>query len=292
MRVGLVLVLCVIFLDVDAQSFYAIRNERSLILLAGTGTSTYFGELTNDGDYLDAKPNLDIGLQYFLSNRFSVRAEAIWFQLQGDDSKADDKWRTQRNLSFKSNNFEVGLTGSVNILSNGRRFYQRPGFNVYGFAGLSLLFFNPVTEYQGTKYALRPLQTELNSYSRFVPVIPMGLGLRFKVNPLFNLSIEGGFRKTFTDYVDDVSTVHPGAAAFSDPIAAALSDRRPELGVEAKAAGVKRGNPATKDAYFLLNAKVEFYLPTNFLTGNSGNRKLYTKKRKAYNSKARKIRRR
>jgi hypothetical protein len=32
-----------------------------------------------------------------------------WFTLEGDDAKADDASRVSRNLSFKSNNVELGL---------------------------------------------------------------------------------------------------------------------------------------------------------------------------------------
>ncbi|MFN8689357.1 MAG: hypothetical protein ACK5XL_05090, partial [Cyclobacteriaceae bacterium] len=67
----------------DAQSFYAIRRERSLILVAGTGTSSYLGELSKPGDYLDAKPNLNLGLQMYLSRRISIRSELTWFTLKG-----------------------------------------------------------------------------------------------------------------------------------------------------------------------------------------------------------------
>ena len=54
-----------------AQSFYAARRERSLILTGGTGVSTYYGELANPGEYLKANLNLNAGdtrilaLQYF-----------------------------------------------------------------------------------------------------------------------------------------------------------------------------------------------------------------------------------
>jgi hypothetical protein len=56
-----------------AQSFYAIRKNRSLILVVGGGTSTYFGELANPGDYIDAKPNISAGLQYYLTPQISLR---------------------------------------------------------------------------------------------------------------------------------------------------------------------------------------------------------------------------
>lgn len=278
--------MCFVFLliatSVDAQSFYSIRRERSLMAVGGLGTSTYFGELANDGDYIDAKPTLSVGLQYYFTNRIAIRGEVAWYQLRGDDSKADDGSRVRRNLSFVSNNFEISTIGLVNFFPQGRRFYQRPGFNIYGFAGIGVSYINPKTEYQGSKVALQPLQTEGVKYSKVIPVIPYGLGARFKVGPFLNLSFEGGLRKTFTDYLDDVSTVHKDPGSFSDPLAASLADRRPELGLTAVPAGTQRGNPSDKDAYFLFTAKLEYYLPFDAFGGGNGQRKLNTRKRKAF----------
>jgi hypothetical protein len=276
----LAIVLIIIANLTFAQSFYAIRKDRAAILVVGTGTSTYFGELANPGDYIDAKPNINAGLQYYFTPRISARAEVTWFTLEGDDSKADDGSRKKRNLSFKSNNVEVGFTGAVNLFPNGNRYYRRPYFNVYGFGGVGFIYFNPKTEYQGKKYALQPLNTEGADYSRIGLVIPFGLGARLKAGPNFNIALEGGYRKTFTDYLDDVSTVHLGTAAFSDPTAAALSDRRPELGLTAAPAGTQRGNPSGNDGYFLLNIKVEYYLPWDF--GGNGSGRTYSKKRSSF----------
>ncbi|MEQ8302625.1 MAG: DUF6089 family protein [Cyclobacteriaceae bacterium] len=265
----------------DAQSFYSIRRERSLIAVGGIGTSTYLGELSNEGDYIDAKPTINIGLQYYLTNRIALRSEITWYTLKGDDAKADpESGRAPRNLSFTSSNYEVNVTGIVNFFPHGRRFYQRPGFNLYGFAGIGLTYFNPKTEYQGQKIALQPLQTELTKYSRVTPVIPYGLGARFKAGPFFSVAIEGGLRKTFTDYMDDVSTVHNDASKFSDPLAHALSDRRPEIGLPLAADGYIRGNPDKDDSYLLLTVKVEYYLP--FQAKSSSNKKLVNKKRKSF----------
>lgn len=282
-HIVIAIVLMVLHQTLGAQSFYAARQKRSLVFVGGTGTSTYLGELTNPGDYLDAKPNLTFGLQGFLGQRVGLRTEVTWFQLSGSDAKAGDPNRVPRNLSFTSNNFELNAVGILNLLPNGQRFYQRPNLNFYAFGGIGLLYFNPVAEYQGQKYALRPLQTELVAYSRSVVVFPYGLGVRVKMGPLFNVSIEGGVRKTFTDYLDDVSTVHHDASKFSDPVSLALSDRRPEIGLPRAEEGHIRGNPKTDDAYLLANVKLEYYLPVNFLERN----KLYSKKRKNIYKRAR-----
>lgn len=267
----------------DAQSFYSIRRERSLIAVGGLGTSTYFGELANPGDYIDAKPTLNVGLQYYLNNRIALRSEITWYTLQGDDSKADiESGRWKRNLSFTSSNFEVNATAIFNFFPQGKRFYQRPSLNIYGFAGFGITYFNPKADYQGSKVALQPLKTELVKYSRIAPVIPYGIGARFKAGPFFNISIEGGLRKTFTDYMDDVSTVHVDQSLFNDPIAAALSDRRPEIGLPLASVGDIRGNPDAKDSYMLFTVKVEYYLPDGILFSGNKQKKINRKKRSSF----------
>lgn len=262
----------------NAQSFYAARRERTLILSGGFGTSTYYGELANSNDYIDAQPNINVGLQYFPSNRIGARVELNWFTLAGTDADANGGGRNQRNISFQSNNFELSAVGIVNLFGTGDRYYRRPNINVYGFAGIGLLYFNPKAKNaQANLVALQPLRTEGVSYSLVAPVIPVGLGIRFKASPQFNISIEAGFRKTFTDYIDDVSTTYPGAAAFTDPVAAFFSDRRVDPASNGLPGGV-RGNPEKLDGYMLLNVKVEYYLPTGFL-GNRGRGGAYSKKR-------------
>jgi hypothetical protein len=276
------LLLAVLIPEVSGQSFFAMRRQRSLILTGGVGTSTYFGELANEGQIFNGTPNVHAGLQYYLSRKIAIRGEAAWFQLSGTDSKATpESGRQNRNLSFFENNFEISAVAVFNLFPQGRSFYQRPDFNIYGFGGIGLLYFNPKTDYQGQTIALAPLQTELVSYSRVTPVIPVGLGMRFKLGPFMNLSVEGGFRKTFTDYLDDVSTVHHDASKFTNPMSYALSDRGPEIGLAPAKEGSVRGNPSKDDAYMLYSVKFEYYLPVNFFQGNN-QKKTFKNKRKAF----------
>lgn len=264
----------------EAQSFYSIRRDRSLIVSGGVGVASYFGDLEEDKNYLGSKPSISVGLQYYVMPIVSIRGELSYFQLKGNDAREEDPGLRRRNLSFTSGNFELNFTGHVNLFSTGNRFYQRPAINVYGFAGIAVLYTNPKAELGGTKYALQPLQTENNKYSRFQPVIPMGFGFRVKAGPFFNVALEGGYRLTFTDYLDDVSTQHPDKSTWTDPVRIALSDRSAEIGLSPYEPGSKRGDPSNNDGYFLVNVKIEYYLPKNFLLGSRN--KLYNAKRKAY----------
>lgn len=266
----------------EAQSFYTLRRDRSLIATVGLNTSTYYGDLKDDSDLLDAKPSLSVGLMTSLTRRISVRGEFSWVTLSGADEEYPDdgSGRFDRNLSFVSSNYEINVNAVYNFVAQrGNRFYQRPNLNGYAFIGIGGLLYNPKAELNGNKYALRPLKTEGVSYGSFAFVIPFGIGGKVKLTPFVNLAIEAGWRKTFTDYIDDVSTVHIDNASIANPIARQLADRRPEIGLPVAAAGRIRGDSSKKDAYMLLSAKIEYYLPIQFGTQY---RKIYNRKRRPY----------
>jgi hypothetical protein len=74
------------------------------------------------------------------------------------------------------------------------------------------------------------------------------------------LSLEANYKKTFTDYLDDVSTVYPSdIASWTDPIRQQLSLRQNGRTYES-AADSKRGEPKKKDGYVLLGFKVDYTL--------------------------------
>jgi len=267
-----------------AQAFYAVRRDHDVIVSFGTGTSTYLGEFQNPGDNIDLKPSFNVGAQIlpapnFLGNRLSTRAELTYFRLQGTDADADDD-RVERNLSFFSNNWELNTVGLLHLFKVDRKFYKRSYFNIYGMTGIGLMFMNPKAEYQGDKIALQPLQTEGVKYSRFQFVIPYGVGLKFRQGMLYNIAIEAGWRKVFTDYIDDASgRGYPDPAILQSDLARALSDRRRERDPDYPLPPGKgvRGNPKQDDSYMLLNIKLEYYLPIDL---GMNDRRLMTVKKK------------
>lgn len=267
MRVFVVCLFLILLLPewLSAQSFYAVRRERNMIVHAGSGIANYFGEMVNPKDIGKTRYNIVLGTEYYLNQRLSVRGELTYFRLAGNDDLADDD-RVERNLSFFSGNLEFTAVGTVSLMRMGKRFYQRPRLNLYGFAGVGLLYTNPKAEREnGQKVALQPLQTEGIRYSRIQPVIPYGLGLKYVPHPFYNVILEMGYRITFTDYLDDVSSTRypPDPSILKSDLSREMSDRRrerdpnypirPNLG--------KRGDPSDNDGYLLINIKVQYYLP-------------------------------
>ena len=83
--------------------------------------------------------------------------------------------------------------------------------------------------------------------------------LKFNISDRSNIGVEIGFRKTFTDYLDDVSSAYPDIEVLdsADPIAASLSYRSPEyyeVGPKdlGNPVGRTRGNPEKMDWYFIM----------------------------------------
>lgn len=56
-------------------------------------------------------------------------------------------------------------------------------------------------------------------YSRFQIVLPVGIGARYKLTNNLDISMDIGYRHTFTDYLDDVSGEYVDLSGFGDPLA-------------------------------------------------------------------------
>ncbi|MCG8309329.1 MAG: porin family protein [Cytophagales bacterium] len=246
---------------VFSQGFYNKNRNRNFILSAGTGTAHYYGDLAKQGDHSNIKPNFAIGARYNFYRWFSAGAELTWFMLAGNDKTDPNK--ESRNLSFQSHNFELSTVFHASLFEEDRRFYLRPFANPYIYAGVGLVSYNPTAKLEGQRYNLRKLNTSGEDYSGFTVSFPVGAGVKLRVNPFFNVVLDGGYRLLISDHIDDVSSgKYPDPTSFSDETARLLSDRTWELGINptwAEQGKEFRGNPDNNDGYFIFNVKVEYY---------------------------------
>ena len=142
-----------------------------------------------------------------------LRAGYTYSIVGGADRFSDDPELVARNLAFETNISEFSLVGEYYLLN----LYENR-ISPYAFAGLAVYHFNPYA-YNGSteKIFLKPLSTEgqglpgypeKETYSLTQTAIPFGGGVKFAVTENFHLGLEVGFRKLFTDYLDDVSTTY------------------------------------------------------------------------------------
>lgn len=227
------------------------------------GASNYHGDLASRiMETSDYAPAFGAFARYNFTGRLAIKAHFYKGVLQGSDADSHiSKGYRRRNLSFRSDIYELGLQVEYNILNYNlavRDHITTP----YIFAGVSGFSFNPQAELDGAWIDLQPLGTEGQGfpgneqpYQLFGIGIPVGLGVKFSLNKNINLGLEFGVRKTFTDYIDDVSTVYPDLQLLAEEhgeIARTLSFRAPEYdeNITLDPTGIERGNAENKDWYF------------------------------------------
>lgn len=241
------------------------------------GGSNYLGELTQSYLPVWSETHLGFGamVRYNMGG-LSLRASAMYMRVSGDDKNFadDDEFRARRNLSFRSNIYEFSAGVEWNLLGWQQTRTSYPN-SPYLFASIGAFRFNPMAQFvyvpghhdpslesqDGSWVELQPLSTEAQEttinndqkrYSLTQVVIPFGLGYKFQVSEHWTFGIEFGMRKTFTDYLDDISTIYwddqdvQGSGGF---MAFAMKDRAVEAGYEPFPLDAQRGNPNTKDWY-------------------------------------------
>jgi hypothetical protein len=201
------------------------------------------------------------GATLYTGRSISIGVNTLFTRLAGNDAYSKQDTQVQRNLSVRTDLIEADL------LIEYRPFSRSKGFNrFYIYGGIGGMYYQPKAKLNDDWYKLRSLGTEgqllddgNGPYKELEVVIPYGLGYKFRVGKSISLILDLGFRKTFTDYLDDVSTVYADPAALaaeSGSEASALADRSTPLSVT----GSPRGNPDKNDSYHVLSLKLEYIL--------------------------------
>lgn len=217
---------------------------------------------------------------------FGLRLAADVTYLEGDDATINtsgihELWRKQRNLDFKTTVLEgyAALEFFPTMLFNTNSEYE-PRLRPYVMAGVGVFHFNPkgsLTDAAGNKswYYLHPLRLEgqgMPEYPYSKPYkltqinIPFGGGIKYYISDRINLSAEFLYRKTFTDYIDDVSKKYIDPTNYTKYLSASeaslayqLSDKAVGIiypGMTRYPAGTQRGDTKDGDTYFSIVMKI------------------------------------
>ena len=215
----------------------AYRWEAGIIV----GQSNYHGDLAPEIVLGENNNAFGIVGRYNVTTAIAIKSCLIFGKISGTD--ANFKANAERNLHFRSNIIEFTSQAEFHFQPFGLQPLTKD-FTPYLFTGLSVFHFNPQAEYNDEWVNLRPLGTEGQNldggkrYSNVSLAIPLGMGVKYNLSRNFVVGFEVGFRKAFTDYLDDVSTLYPDLEQL-DARAADLSDR--SVGVD----GLPQSKPGT-----------------------------------------------
>ena len=298
------IILCLIVIIpslAEAQRWKRQRYE----WVTGIGATQFLGDLGGrnqvgsdyflDMDAASTRYIVNLGFRYKISQYISAKTGFSFGEVAGDDKFTQEPYRNNRNLHFRSPVVEWATQIEVSWMreSTGSRYKIRrvrgrgrkgSQVYVYGFAGVALLYMNPMAKFDGKWHSLRKLHTEgqgfvpsRKEYSNWQFSIPFGIGMKYTIDKKSSIGLEYGLRKTFTDYMDDVSTTYvytkeghrrdPAAAeqiitalgydnvaiGLADPSLAPVPEGIDSFGGACSACpGQQRGDPTDLDSYMFL----------------------------------------
>ncbi len=226
------------------------------------GGSNYSGDLSQDPITLkETNPAGGAFLRYNINPFWTIKGNAYYGRISGDDANASSDKHRLRDLSFRSDILDIGGNIEYNIMGfeAGNRMH-RHNFSPYVFAGLSVFHFNPEAFYvppgssaTGSWIALQPLGTEAqgttynnsqDKYNLTQISIPFGFGLKLNVFENYSVGLEVGWRKTFTDYLDDVSGLYPALGVLKTQTGSIAAEQLANKAYYYGGNGGTIGNPA------------------------------------------------
>ncbi len=221
----------------------------------------YFGDLAPSSKAMSTdigftRPGIGVDFAHRFGPRYTLRASFLYGTIRGDDFESADatdseaKFRYVRNLHFRNRIKELSVVGVFDLFKNEASYISRVQWTPYAYIGITGFHHNPqafVGEDSGLPEAgtwvdLQPLGTEgqqtrldptavnsgIEPYKLVQIAIPFGIGVRYRLNQVFDLSFEMGTRYTFTDYLDDVSQNYVDPAVLTSDLARYLADRSGE----------------------------------------------------------------
>lgn len=248
--------------------------QRTHAFSAGVGTIYYYGDLTDKFNNSLVRPAGSISYSRYFLPMLSFRVGLTYGEVGAADAMAIDQARINRNLHFKSTIAEASGMLVFEFIKDrnfGNAWQGKPHITPFIMGGISFFYFNPKARINGTWYDLQPLGTEGQNipganpgpYSLVQASVPVGGGVSIRLSENMGVNFEVGYRTTFTDYLDDVSTVYPDAALLAESAAggnAQLVTSLSNRSLDNQVAGSIRGNSEANDSYFFTMVSITYYL--------------------------------
>jgi len=197
-------------------------------------------DFLKDYNFKTVRPLLGFSLNYYALRWLNINTGINFTTVTGADSLVKnagglEKWRYNRNLSFKSSIFEGFISAEIYPLYAIRPDFILKRLTPYAGVGIGFFHFNPKAKYNGKWVELKPLRLEGEGFAEYPyskpynlmqVYVPVTFGLKYTINQNFNLL--GGLllRITSTDHIDDVSSKYIDPTLFNkylSPAQAALA---------------------------------------------------------------------
>ncbi len=192
----------------------AQKNNSKFEVGAALSSFIYQGDLTpnNIGSYQTIRWGINIQGSILLNNYILIRTNLAMGGLKGDDAKySTPEFRKHRSLNFKSPVIELSQVLVWNPLGKNT---AKKGISVYLLGGAGVSFLKIKTDWSkfdadyyenGSDLFSRIALDSAHSLPKIIPVLPLGIGIRYVLSSSIVLNAESSYRLLFTDYLDGFS---------------------------------------------------------------------------------------
>jgi hypothetical protein len=191
------------------------------------GATSYKGDIMPNYGLSTSLPAGAVFVRQNFSPAFTLKYNLMLGGIRGNGRNSPDPYTSTYaeplELKFRSPLLELGAHAEYNFFNYREERYRR--WTPYAFMGLGVMYHR--ADAPREQEAPFPIQ----------PVIPMGIGAKVVFAKQWNLGIELGARKTFTNYLD-------GAASVDIPT------------------NLQRGNPFTNDWYLFSGISISYTIYT------------------------------
>jgi len=249
------------------------RFEQSKEIGVTLGMAYYKGDINPDA-HLGGRLTMGYGgfYRHNFSTRIGIRINYFQGRIEAWDADSPDAWQQNRNLHFRNDVGELSALFEINYLDHQ---IGNPGDRLTAFlyTGIAVYTHMPEAKLSGQWTPLQPLGTEgqgttwgvaygIDSYGTTGISVPFGFGFKSNIGPFTTFNIDWGVRKTWTDYLDDVSGLYADRAVLLQErgeVTAEMADRSllPVGGVSNQG-GLQRGDPSRNDVYAYITASLSF----------------------------------
>lgn len=159
----------------------------------GIGMTGYLGDANSSNLWNMPSFDAELLFRYIANPRWNFKTNIYIANLRGDSSKLDNIFPDDRTYKFSTTLFEVGEMAEFHFFNYGMGEYYRhlKRFTPYITAGLGAALWS-------TDGSLRAS-----------PVIPVGIGVKYKPSLRLNLGVEFLMKKTFSDRLDSMALDDP-----------------------------------------------------------------------------------
>lgn len=171
----------------------AAQEDYRFDIGGGLGMTGYLGDANNANLWKNPSWDVEVFLRYNANERWGFKTNFYAGGLRGNSAQMDNVFPDMQQFKFSTAFYEIGETAEFNFFAFGigERYRKLKRWTPYIAAGFSLTLWS------------------VDGKAYFSPVIPLGVGLKYKINERVNFGVEFLMKKTLSDNLDGENLSDP-----------------------------------------------------------------------------------